>query len=126
MRFSLNVGGKKYNVEISDLAGDGTKITINEKDFFFDKGKEKQIPIAQTVLPKRDFSKKEIFAPVSGVVSEVFIKEGNFVKVGQKVLILSAMKMENEIISECEGRVEKILIEKGKEVKTGEKLVVLK
>ena len=53
-------------------------------------------------------------------------KAGDAVAVGQPLLILEAMKMENEIRAESEGVVEKVLVADGQTVESGQVLVVLR
>jgi len=123
----IKIRDKVYDVEISELEEGKVKIIVDEKEFIF--GAPHQIfgggSIAKTSLPKRDFSKKEIKAPIAGIISEIFVKEGDFIKNGQKILFLSAMKMENEIVSDFEGKVKEILVKKNQTVKEGETLIIL-
>jgi biotin carboxyl carrier protein len=123
MKFKIKIKGKEYEVEIVELEG-GIKIKIGDKEFFFQKEK-KEISLPSVSFKKRDFLKKEIRAPIAGTISEIFVKEKDFVKKGEKVLILSAMKMENEIVSDFEGRVKKIFVKKDQNVKEGEVLILL-
>jgi biotin carboxyl carrier protein len=120
----IKIGEKVYEVEIFDSEGE-VKIIVNGKEFVFGKEKEKEISIPQISLPKRDFSKKEILAPIDGIISEIFIKEGDFVKKNQKLLFLSSMKMENEIVSDLEGKIKEVLVKKGQKVKKDEVLIKL-
>jgi biotin carboxyl carrier protein len=123
MKFKIKIKGKEYEVEIVELEG-GTKIKIGDKEFFFQKEK-KEISLPSVSFKKRDFLKKEIRAPIAGTISEIFVKEKDFVKKGEKLLSLSAMKMENEIVSDFEGRVKKIFVKKDQNVKEGEVLILL-
>lgn len=125
MRVKLNIKGKEYDVEILEEEVGKTKIKIGEKEFIFGEKREEEISVAKVRLPKRDFVKKEIKAPIAGRVSGLFVKEGEFVKKDQKLLILSSMKMENEIIADFEGKVKEILIKKDQEVKAGDTLIIL-
>jgi len=126
MKLKLKIKGKEWEVEILEEGEDKVKIRVGEKEFIFGKEEEKKrISLIQTSIPKRDFLKKEIKAPIAGVISEIFIKEGDFVKMEQKVLFLSTMKMENEIISDFDGKVKEILVKKNQEVKEEETLIVL-
>jgi biotin carboxyl carrier protein len=125
MKFKLKIKGKECDVEVLEEGEDKVKIKVGEKEFIFGKEEEKGIPLVQTSIPKRDFSKKEIKAPLAGVISEIFIKEGDFVKREQKIFFLSTMKMENEIISDFDGKVKEILVKKNQEVKEGETLIIL-
>jgi glutaconyl-CoA/methylmalonyl-CoA decarboxylase subunit gamma len=58
-------------------------------------------------------------------VSELFVNVGDIIKPGQKLLVLSAMKMENEILAEYEGKIKEIKIAKNQKVKEGEVLITL-
>jgi len=126
MKLKLKIKGKEWEVEILEEGEDKVKIKVGEKEFIFGKEEEKKgISLIQTSIPKRDFSKKEIKAPIAGVISEIFVKEGDFVKREQKILFLSTMKMENEIISDFDGKAKEILVKKNQEVKEGETLIIL-
>ena len=69
---------------------------------------------------------KDVTAPMPGTVLEVKVEEGQNVKAGDVVLILEAMKMENEITAETDGKITKIYAPKGTSVNTGDALVSLK
>lgn len=125
MKLKLKIRDKEYEVEILELGENQIRVKVGEKEFIFGERKEEKISVAQVSLPKRDFSKKEIKAPIAGRVLELFVKEGEFLKKDQKLLILSSMKMENEIIADFEGKVKEILIKKDQEVKAGETLIIL-
>ena len=64
-------------------------------------------------------------ADLAGVISELSVKPGDIVKLGQKLLTLSAMKMENEILAECDGMVKEVRIAKDQKVKEGDILLTL-
>ena len=62
----------------------------------------------------------EIHAQIPGLVSQLFVRPGDNVDIGQKLLILEAMKMENEIDSPIAGIVNNIHIKSGDKVEKGE------
>ena len=62
----------------------------------------------------------KIHAQIPGLVSQLFVKPGDNVDIGQKLLILEAMKMENEIDSPIAGIVNDIHIKSGDKVEKGE------
>jgi len=66
-----------------------------------------------------------IKAPIPGSVLDIKVNSGDRVKKGQIVLILEAMKMENEIVAPRDGVVKQIYVSKGKSVSTGDVLVAL-
>jgi glutaconyl-CoA decarboxylase len=60
-----------------------------------------------------------------GVVNSVKVKEGDEIKMGDVLLVLEAMKMENEIQAPVSGRVKQIPVSAGQSVNAGETLVVI-
>ncbi len=67
----------------------------------------------------------EATAYMPGRVTAVLAAEGEDVASGQGVLVLEAMKMENEIQSEIDGRLDKLLVEVGQTVDGGDPLFVI-
>lgn len=66
-----------------------------------------------------------ISSPVPGTVLSVEVEPGQFVKAGDTVIILEAMKMENEILAPVSGKVAAIQVSKGTAVNSGDLLAVL-
>jgi len=124
MKFKIKIGQREFDVEILEVE-EGTKIKVNEKEFLFGEKEKTEISLPKFKIPKKEFKEKEILAPISGEITEIFVKEGDFVKEGQKLILLSAMKMENEILADREGKVKKILVKKGQIVKKDEVLLIL-
>ena len=67
----------------------------------------------------------QITAPISGRISEVYVKEGDEVAAGDRLLILEAMKMENEISAPQAGTVLDVHVAPGQAVEQGALLVRL-
>lgn len=65
----------------------------------------------------------QITSPLPGSVWEIRVEEGQKIKEDEVVMILEAMKMENEIPADFDGTVKKILVEKGQTVKAGDILI---
>jgi biotin carboxyl carrier protein len=66
-----------------------------------------------------------ICAPMPGLVAKVKVKENDKVSKGDPILILEAMKMQNELKSPKDGIIKEILINEGTKVSLGQKLIVL-
>ena len=64
-----------------------------------------------------------IESPMPGNIMNIKVKKGDRVEKGQVVLILEAMKMENDIVAESTGTVSKILVEVGSSVQAGAPLI---
>ena len=67
-----------------------------------------------------------VTAPMPGTVLDVKVSEGQAVNAGDVVVILEAMKMENEIVAQSAGTIDKIVASKGASVNSGDVLVTLK
>ena len=125
MKFNFNNQDKAYEVEILDQET-GIKITVNGKEFVYDEKAAADVPaVPQTKLPRRDLNSKEVRAVLAGTIAELNVKPDDIVKVGQKLLTLSAMKMENEILAECEGKIKEVNVAKDQKVKEGDVLITL-
>ena len=68
---------------------------------------------------------KPIVAPMPGMVVKVEVEEGDTVKAGQGVVIVEAMKMENELKADADARVNRIHVSEGQAVEKDELLVDL-
>ena len=66
-----------------------------------------------------------IIAPMPGQIKSIFVREGDRVTVGQKLLIMEAMKLENKIAARTAGLVKRILVRDGDTVNQGQELVII-
>jgi len=69
--------------------------------------------------------RQQIAAPMPGKVVRLLVKAGDSVEVGQGLLVVEAMKMQNEIRSPKSGSVERVLVAEGQAVNAGEVLCVV-
>ena len=69
--------------------------------------------------------KSGIKSPLPGVILEIKVKEGDTVKRGQTLMILEAMKMENDIKSDRDGKVTAINVSKGESILEGTDLIII-
>jgi biotin carboxyl carrier protein len=76
-------------------------------------------------LPVPAISKGGIIAPMPGQIKSIFVREGDRVTAGQKLLIMEAMKLENKIVAKGDGLVKKILVRDGDTVSQGQELVII-
>ena len=132
MKIRIKIKGKFYDVELSEISDGKIKIRVGEKEFVFEPPdplssleSQKSLKGENGPFQKRDFQQKEIRSPIAGTVSEIFVKEGEKIEKEQKIVLLSAMKMENEIISDFSGKIKEIRIKEGEQVKRGQVLVVV-
>ena len=139
---NVKVNGNDYDIEIL-----GEKATVNGKEvsiklnedmitldgniFYVDFVEEGEPTlmiingVAYSVFrPKGEtVSIKNIKAPISGRVIDVLVTAGNQIKKGQVLIVIEAMKMENQIESPVNAEISEIKVNKGQSVKAGEVMI---
>ncbi len=85
--------------------------------------KEEQAQQKEDVQKEEPITGKVVEAPMPGSIFKILVKPGDVVTKGQSVLVLEAMKMENNITSDYAGKVKRILTQEGKAVTVGAKLI---
>ncbi|WP_065220532.1 MULTISPECIES: biotin/lipoyl-containing protein [Butyricimonas] len=85
--------------------------------------KEGQTQQKEDIQKDEPITGKVIEAPMPGNIFKILVKPGDMVTKGQNVLVLEAMKMENNITSDYNGKVKRILTQEGKSVSAGAKLI---
>jgi biotin carboxyl carrier protein len=120
---SLLLDGRSYDVSL-EKDGDDVIVMLSGgtcRARVIDKRKARRAgAIAQ------DDGAVTIKAPMPGLVISISIEEGAKVKSGEGVVVVEAMKMQNELRAPRDGTVEKILVKPGSPVNAGDDLVVLK
>jgi len=120
-KYVIKLNGKVYEVEMEEVTGE-VAATKTETVQPAPQNTVKEISIPKT--PVAPVSGGEtISAPMPGNIVNVSVKPGDVVKKGQLLLVLEAMKMENEIVSPVDGQIVSVAITKGQSVNVGEALV---
>jgi len=128
-QYNITVNGKTYEVEVEEVNGNGQVSSAPRAQSAPKPSSAPKAPPAPKSKPKQSApaaSAGDITAPMPGTVLELKVEEGQEVKAGEVVLILEAMKMENEITADADGQVSKIYAPKGTSVNTGDALVGMK
>ncbi len=82
-------------------------------------------PAAPAPAPAAVGNGEAVTAPMPGTILKVAVSQGDKVKAGQLLIVLEAMKMENEILAPRDGVISQVVTSKGSTVDTGAALVVL-
>lgn len=128
-KFKITVNGKTYDVEVEEIKENiGSKNIINATPKEPSVAPQPETKVEQPKKPQSSTLKgsSTVNAPMPGTVLDVKVKEGQEVKKGDVLLILEAMKMENEIMASNDGVVASINVSKGSSVNTGDVLLTLK
>lgn len=127
-RFRITINGKVYEVEAEEVSTGGTAqptVELPQPTI----SKRPDGTLKPTVNPSTASSSHAlgsvIDAPLPGLVLDVKVVEGQSVDAGQVLVILEAMKMENEIVASDAGTVAQVRVTKGDSVSAGDVLVVL-
>ncbi|MFA5524324.1 MAG: biotin/lipoyl-containing protein [Tissierellales bacterium] len=131
-KFIVNVNGNSYEVEVEEVGGSSQPAVSSPA------------PVAQPVqakapaapapaAPKAEAKPVQavpqgaevVEAPMPGTILDIKVNQGDTVKKGQVLLILEAMKMENEIMAPRDGKVTAVNTSKGSSVNVGDPLVSL-
>ena len=131
-KFLIKVNGNQYEVEVEEMREDGTVVEqISEVKSTAPAAAPAPAPAP---APKQAETKKSapipadafvVSAPMPGTILSINVNTGDTVKKGQVLLILEAMKMENEIVAPRDGKVASINTSKGASVNAGDALVSL-
>ena len=101
-KYRVNVNGSLYEVEIEEMQAPATMSAA------------KPAPAA----PAAAGAGGKVNAPMPGTILDVRVQNGAKVKTGAALVILEAMKMENEIQAPCDGTVTSVCVKKGDSVET--------
>jgi glutaconyl-CoA/methylmalonyl-CoA decarboxylase subunit gamma len=136
--FKFKIDNRTYAVDIVHV--DGKTATVNVNGVVYEVEVDKKLKTAKQVTPRKDFvpstdiavaakadkfenGKTIIRAPLPGKVVDVMVKVGDRVSVGQTVICIEAMKMENNIRTDKEGEVKAVRVEANMAVTDGQILI---
>lgn len=110
-KYRVTVNGTAYEIELEELTG------------------ATPAPAAAAPAPAPAAAApaggEQVTSPMPGTILDVKVSQGASVKKGDVLMILEAMKMENEIMCPCDGKVASILASKGMAVESGTLLCVI-
>ena len=145
-KYQYKVNGVDYQVEIEEIEGNMAKVLVNGKPFEVElakpvkakpQTKRVQVPSptlsvaaepqkAPAIKPKAAVAAgNKVLAPLPGTITDVKVAVGDVVKTGDTVIVLEAMKMQNNIEAESAGQVTSIMVNKGDTVMEGTILLTI-
>lgn len=146
--YTLKINGNDYKVDINEVEGQEIKLEVNGKPYTVTVDQELNAhktrttvindrPIPRVSAAHGDVQRAsapkpgsaaggtKVSTPLPGTILDVFVNVGDAVKAGQTVVLLEAMKMENNIEADTAGTVKEVKVRKGDSVLEGDVLVVI-
>ena len=130
MKYKVTLNGRTYEVEVEA----GKAMLLDEYEAIAPAPAAAAAPVAAPAAapaaaapaaPVVTGSGEAVNAPMPGNILKVNVQNGQAVKAGEVLVVLEAMKMENEIMAPKDGTVTQVLVSKGSTVDTGAPLVVI-
>jgi len=113
----IEFGNKKYLAEITDKSQNKYTVLLNGVSYSFTIESPISYKRRKYLEKHKQASKTEIVtAPMPGKIIELLVEESSEVKEGEAILILEAMKMQNEILAQVAGKIRKINVKAGDSV----------
>ena len=142
--YKYTINGNKYNVTIGDIEENIAQVEVNGVPYTVEMEKAPAAPkkVVRPVVaaaapaaapapetkvsrPAAAAGKSGIKSPLPGVILQIKVNVGDQVKRGQVLMVLEAMKMENNIPSDRDGKVVAINVSKGDSILEGTDLIVI-
>ncbi len=123
--FTVTVNGKAYGVKLgkSDAKVNGVSYSLSVKDGIDAAAIAKAAPAASA--SNGPTQSVEVVAPMPGLILKTNVKVGDTVKKNQCILVMEAMKMENEVFAPCDGTITEIKVENGDQCQADDVLLVI-
>lgn len=129
-KFNITVNGNSYEVtaeEIKDNITQQSEPVQRVQTQNREKSTPQASPVQKSSPSRRAASGGTVIkAPMPGTINDIKVKEGEKVSKGNVLLILEAMKMENEILAPEDGTIASVNISKGASVNTGDVLITFR
>ncbi len=131
MKYKVTLNGRTYEVEVEQ----GKAMLTDEYEAYAPAPAAPAAPAAAApaapaapapaAAPAVTAAGEPVNSPMPGTILRVEVAQGAAVKEGQLLVVLEAMKMENEILAPKDGTVAQVVVQKGSHVETGSPLIVL-
>ena len=131
MKYKVTLNGRTYEVEVEA----GKAMLLDEYEAIAPAAAPAAAPVAAAPVAAAPAAPaaggvtvsggESVSAPMPGNILKVNVSVGQKVKAGDVLVVLEAMKMENEIMAPCDGTVSAVPVSKGSTVNTGDLLVAI-
>jgi biotin carboxyl carrier protein len=120
--YSILLAGKSLVARIEPRNG-RTLITVRAQEILTEVSDPRRLRRGRGLMDKEGH--QQVLAPMPGKAVRVLVRAGQEVAAGQAILVLEAMKMQNEVRSPKKGRIEGLLVKEGQAVNAGDLLAIV-
>lgn len=120
-RFNITVNGKAYDVAVEELDASSAPAAPAAAAPAAAPAPAPAAPAAASAAGAGE----KVTAPMPGTILDVKVAVGDSVTKGQVIMVLEAMKMENDIVASCDGKITSVLTSKGSSVNSGDALATI-
>lgn len=134
--FNFTIDGRQFETTVEEMGNNMAQVTVNGMTFdvaidregapvapVAPKAAPKAAPVAATPVAAQAAGNQTVKSPLPGSIVKVMVKEGDKVNVGDTLLTMESMKMENVIKSEYAGTITSVVVTPGQNVMQDDKLV---
>lgn len=126
MKYKVTLNGRTYEVEVEETEAVIAGVTQEVRQAPAAAPAPPQVQAAAVpVAAQPEAEGEKVLAPMPGIILSLNVVTGQVVKAGDTLLVLEAMKMENEIVASSDGTVKQLLVQKGSTVDTDAVLVII-
>jgi biotin carboxyl carrier protein len=123
--YSLLIGGRSYEIDLLKVE-DAVMVLVNGQPFRVEIQDERDRRLrAAAGKGELKAGRRVVAAPMPGKVVRLLVRPGDAVRAGDGIVVVEAMKMENELKAPTAGTVKEIRVEEGRAVSGGDVLVVI-
>ena len=137
-KYNFEIDGKKFEVEVNLLNSNDAQVKVNDKNFDIKISNNLSEP--KKSEPKKSEPKKsepkipdqavqgnpgDLLALMPGKILKVLVSEGQKIKMGEPVIIMESMKMEQTIVSSADGVINSINVKEGETIEVGSVMIVI-
>jgi biotin carboxyl carrier protein len=122
--YSLIVDNRSFEVDV-DISEDEYRVLVDGRSYHIELIDERKMRLGGFQSGIQLQGRQEVFVPMPGKVIAVLVTEGDRVENGQGLVIVEAMKMENEVHSPITGEVKEVRVKTGQALEAGDVLVVV-
>lgn len=120
-QFHVVVNGKDYQVAVEEVTNEQTAT----KEHSPIHSQSQSPPASVSSSQSAKIAGKEINAPMPGTILNIKKEVGDIVKAGEPIVILEAMKMENDIVSPIDGKLLSVLVKTGDAVNSNDVIAIV-